>query len=575
VTHKVFALARVKSFLPVIITLILTTYQLVRIVAFVDVYGGIEHDSGWTLGAARSLAERGEYTYMVSTIVDPPVPGGINVDEKFDIQAPDGRIWFRTSASIGPASVVPEAVVLKIFGFNFWALRAGPLMFYTLLLLLAAYTLYQLAGLWAIVLFHAFLFFYPHLSIFLGYEALGEVPSMFYQIWAYLAFASVIKKQDHRLLRFLGVGLIAGLAANAKLLALLSISGIFGWAGFLWLFGQRKVRFRELLSLGSGVVLIQVGWELAQLVILTRLTNFESYLRHAQQRWLGFLDEGSGLRLKTNSGSEFIWDKLLVLKEIAHPQLAITILTVVGIILGGVVLLWLWREDQKRNLLGPIWLGWLANTVWFVSLAKTGWPRHYWFGLILAVILLSAIPLSLVKASWPTAHQPLNRSIKFAALAGLLLLGLIGWGFASQPHVRGFFLPDEIVSYWQEKRISYNYQASLPGIIIPRALQAEVVEYIKRMPPGANVYYPYAHKAAEIPPLTGRINYPLNRRAQPTVSPHPADILLIHPYIISSWIHDPVMRQDLLAQVEQACPHPVLKNDYYMICLVEELRLPQ
>lgn len=113
--NNVFGLTRKKLFLALIITLILTAYQLWRIIAFVSVYGGFEHDSGWTLGAARSLAERGEYTYMVSTIVDPNIPADINVDNKFDIQASDGRVWFRTSASIGPASVVPEAVFLKIF----------------------------------------------------------------------------------------------------------------------------------------------------------------------------------------------------------------------------------------------------------------------------------------------------------------------------------------------------------------------------------------------------------------------------------------------------------------------------
>src|SRR6185295_10406970 len=107
---------------------------------------------------------------MISTIVDPTVPGGINVDGKFDIQDAAGRIWFRTSTSIGPASIVPDAIVLKLLGLDFWALRAGPLLFYTFFLLLAAYILYQLAGVWAIVLFHLFLFAYPHLSIFLSYE---------------------------------------------------------------------------------------------------------------------------------------------------------------------------------------------------------------------------------------------------------------------------------------------------------------------------------------------------------------------------------------------------------------------
>ncbi|MCB0181244.1 MAG: hypothetical protein KDI62_23665, partial [Anaerolineae bacterium] len=169
---RINALTQTKLFL-IIIVMILTAYQLWRIIAFINVYGGIEHDGGWMLSISRSLAETGAYTTLVSTIADPNVPGDINVDQKFDIQAADGRIWFFTGNGIGPASIVPDALVLKVFGSSFWALRAGPLIFFTLFLLLTAYLLYELAGIWAVILFNAYLFFYPHLSIFLSYEAMG------------------------------------------------------------------------------------------------------------------------------------------------------------------------------------------------------------------------------------------------------------------------------------------------------------------------------------------------------------------------------------------------------------------
>ena len=62
-----------KQLFALVATIILTTYQLVRIIAFVSVYGGVEHDGGWMLSISRSLAEQGTYTTMVSTIVDPSV----------------------------------------------------------------------------------------------------------------------------------------------------------------------------------------------------------------------------------------------------------------------------------------------------------------------------------------------------------------------------------------------------------------------------------------------------------------------------------------------------------------------
>ncbi len=569
-----------KYLIPLIITLILTVYQLVRVIAFVNVYGGIEHDSGWFLGVSRSLAERGTYTSMVSTLVDPAEVGAVNVDQKFDIQAPDGRIWFFTGNGTGPASIVPHALILKIFGTSFWALRAGPLIFYTLFLLATAYVLYQLVGLESVVLFYLFLFCYPRLSIFLSYEAEGEVTAMFYAMMAYLAFAFALKKQGQRQPYFFMAGLMVGLAFNTKLLALLSVSGILLWAGWLWISRQKQVTLWELAGLVSGLVLPQAIWELLQLVILVRLTNFELYLRHVQQRLRFVLDDGSGLGLQSHSGAEFMWRKFFMLKEVAHPQDWVTMTVFVGILGGGLFLVWLWRNQRGRqNLLAPMWLGWLANTVWFVSLAKTGWPRHFWFGLILAVILLCVTSITFLRSWGFPVTQPGKPAARIApSLAGLLLLALIGWGFGSQPQVWGFFLPDEIVPYWLEKRFDYTDLSGLPWILVPRADQIAVVDYINRMPPEANVYYPtaeFGHKAAEIPTLTGRINYPFSRRIQPGVTPHPADILLIPPSILSIWRYAPVTQQELLGMVAQACPQPVLKNDNYIICLADQIRLPQ
>jgi hypothetical protein len=285
------------------------------------------------------------------------------------------------------------------------------------------------------------------------------------------------------------------------------------------------------------------------------------------------LDDGSGVGLQIHSGAEFFWDKFFLLSEVANPQRWATAIIFVAILLGGIALAIIWRKGpHKQNLLMPMWLGWLANTAWFVSIAKTGWPRHFWFGLVLAIMLLSVISISLLKlgrwggSSLVTHHSSLIiHHLLF--IAGVILLFLIGWGFVSQPHVWGFYLPAEIVPYWQDKQINNKYDASLPWVIIPRAAQAEVVEYIQQMPPEARVYYPAGHKSAEITPQTGRLQYPLKRRDY--VTPHPADIVLIGPSIISPW-NDPIRRRDLLELVERQCPQPALQNDYYLICPIAD-----
>ncbi len=620
-----------KHKLPILVTCLLTIYQLIRIIAFINVYGGIEHDGGWMLSISRSLAEYGQYTTLVSTLPDPNAPGGVGVDQKFDIQAEDGRIWFFTGNGIGPASIIPDALVLKIFGTGFWALRAGPLIFYTLFLLLAAYILYQLAGLGAILLFHAYLFFYPHISIFLSYEAMGEVPSMFYILLAYIVFGAVLQKRERRWWHFLGVGLAASLALNAKLITLWSISGIFVWAGMLWIVGGlgdwgigglgdwkngrvedgkggeqdsrrskgRWVSFGALVWLVVGVLLPVALWELVHLVILTGLTDFEMYRQHAAQRLKFILDDGSGVGLQIHSGAEFFWDKFFILSEVAHPQRWVTALIFLAIFLGGLFFLWQWRKQpRKQNLLAPLWLGWLANTAWFVGLAKTGWPRHFWFGLVAAMMLLCVVSVALLRlGDWgmrrlgdeetcpersrrggrlksepgspttdhglPITNHQLPITNYWPLLTGIALLFFVGWGFLSQPHVRGVFLPDEIVPYWQEQQINHKYGAKLPWIIIPRAAQQEVVTYLAQLPPEATVYYPAHHKAAEITPQVGRVFYPLQRRE--FVVGHPQDVTIVGPSLISPWM-EPVRRETLQALVREDCPAPLVANDYYLIC---------
>ena len=114
----------------------------------------------------RFRTERGTYTTLVSTLVDPAIPAGINVDHKFDIQDDEGRIWFFTGNGIGPAIIGVDALFLKLFGVGFWQLHLGPLFFFTAYLLLAGVILLLIRGLSSVLLFNLYLFLYPQLSIF-------------------------------------------------------------------------------------------------------------------------------------------------------------------------------------------------------------------------------------------------------------------------------------------------------------------------------------------------------------------------------------------------------------------------
>jgi len=543
-----------------ILLLTLTVLQLVRVIVFVNQYGGLEHDGGWLLGVSRSLAERGTFTTMVSTIVDPTVTGGRNVDGNVDVQDEQGRIWFYVANSVGPLVFGVNAFFLKIFGTDFWSLHWGSLLFFLIYLVLASVILVKAQGVAAAILFQVYLFLYPHLSIFLGYEALGEVPGLACVFLAYLVFARTANQVSRsgrsptQWRWFYLSGLLMGLAINTKMLTLLSLGGITVlWLKLLW---QRHSTFKDGLVLALGVLTLPVLWELTHLTVLTYVAGFDMYRLNVQGRIFHFLNEGSGIGAQDFNGIEFLWDKVLVISEISHPAPLFSVVTLLLIILGGAGLIWHYRTNQLRqNWAILLWFGWLGNMAWFIGIAKTGWVRHAWFGLILSVLMLCLLFGETLRQ---IIRRPNWQSIGLMAVLAVTLVP----GFVSQKEAATLFIADNLIEQWRQKQIVARY-SRVPWIITPRAEQESVVDFINQLPPDAHVYYPANHKAAEIAVQTGRIFYPIARRD--TMSQSPGDVVIIGITLISPW-KDPGIRQSLIERAKAECPNFVYQSDYYIIC---------
>lgn len=545
-----------------LVILALTVYQLVRVIVFVNEYGGLEHDGGWLLGVSRSLVERGTFTTMVSTIVDPAVRGGITVDGKFNIQDDEGRIWFYTANSVGPIVFGVNTIFLKLFGFGFWPLHLGSLFFFAGFLILASVLLRMAQGLGAVLLFYLYLFLYPHLSIFLGYEALGEVPGMACVLLAYLVFTKTAERSSlssvngraQGSLWFFLSGLTVGLAINTKLLILLSLGGIFIlWLRLMW---ERRTTFKDGLVLATGVLTIPVLWELTHLVVLTRRFGFALYQQNLQGRINHFLNEGSGIGAQDYGGTRFYWDKALIVSEISHPNQILSLLTLALVAIGGLMLIWLYRQNRTRqNLVILLWAGWLGNIIWFIGLAKTGWMRHAWFGLVLAVMIISLILGELLHR---VKRQPDWRNV--AAVA--LVAGLVLPGFAAQRDAATFFIADHLVEMWRQKQIAAKY-SKVPWMITPRVEQQRVVDFLEQLPPEGRVFYPANHKAAEIAVQVGKIFYPIDRRE--LMPPAKGDVILVGATLISPW-KDPGIRHSIIERSKTECPNFLYQSDYYIIC---------
>ncbi|MBN1218427.1 MAG: hypothetical protein JXM69_05845 [Anaerolineae bacterium] len=527
---------------------------MVRIVVFVNEFGSVEHDGGWALGISRSLAERGTYTSLSSTVVDPNQKTGFNYDDLFTVQDEKGREYFFVAHTTGPGVVLPNAVIFKLFGVSFWSSRAGPLIFFLLFLILTTGMLYYIQGLVSVVIFHLYLYFFPQLYIFLGYEANGEVSSMVYLLISFVLFIKATEVKHRVRLWFFLCGLFVGITLNTRLPTLIA----FGGLAIVWfiLYRQKKTGFKEAFMIIAGLLLVAALWQLYIFITLMQVSDFPTYLNHVWGRLDFFLRSLKGIT-PIAEGMELFLLKAIILSEISRSHLLVSLLLVLVTGMGGIWLIReLWTDQPRRNMTILLWVAWLIYTIWFLNGPKNAWTRYYWYGLIWMTMLMGLLFGMLVRRM---SAKPGTVNIAGTFLLGLLFL----FSFSSQPQALHVFITPELIEVWHQRQLTTR-DTYLPWIIIPRAEQAQVVEFIRNLPKDANIYYPEGHKTAEISFLTNRIFYTIPRRK--FMGPHPDDVAIMGPALISPWKKERQQRLDILETIQRECPMIVLETPNYIIC---------
>ncbi len=544
------------SFAAFLIITLLIAYQIVRLVVFVADYGGVEHDGGWALGVARSLAERGTYTSLTSTVVDPTLTIGLNREGQVTIQDGEGREYFFIGNTMGPGVVLPSALIFKLFGVGFWQSRVGGLIFFALFLILASFILYTIGGLVSVIIFHLYLLFFPQLYVFLGYEALGEMPSMVYIFLSFLLFIKAVAVEKRRGLWYLASGLLVGVAINTRFATMI----VFGGMPLIWLiaYRQQRAKLKEGLAFLSGIIIIGGAWQLYVFIGLSRIAGSGAYFEHLWGQFDFLARTAQGIT-PIAEGWELFLLKAIILSEISYSSLwlslALAVITLTGT-------LWLlrqvWPEPTQRYWVILLGTAWLIYTLWFLSGPKNAWVRYYWFGLIWMVMLLALIVAALIRQA--------RQSGQWTNWAGAILLaGLMGVSFSSQPQAISLFINPDLVELWRQRQLS-TPDTYLPWIIVPRAEQMQAADFIRTLPPEATIYYPEGHKTAELSFLTNRIFYTLPRRGR--VGPQPDDVLIIGPALTSSWKKERQQQQDILETVYRECPQIIFESPNYIVCAI-------
>ncbi len=536
---------------------LLILYQMIRIVVFVSEYGGVEHDGGWALGIARSVAERGTYTSLTSTVVDPNVQTGFNYDDQFTIQDEKGREYFFVAHTTGPGAVLPNALVFKIFGVSFWTSRLAPLIFFFLFLVLASAILYFMQGMVSVVVLHLYLFFFPQLYIFLGYDVLAEMPSMVYALTGFILFVQATQSKQRSLRWFFAGGILAGLSLSARLATVI----IFGGFAVVWLilYRQKKTSLKSAFAVIIGTLSVSTLWQLIVFVSLMRVSNFTAYRNHVWGRIEFFLRTMKGIT-PVAEGLELFLLKAIIISELSYPHLLISLLLFLTTAVGGALLIkHFWADSARRNMIIIVWTAWLVYTVWFLNGPKNAWTRYYWYGLVWMVMLMGIMFGLLVRQ--------IREKPKVINVAGGLFLGaLFVFSFSRQPQALNAFITPELIEVWRQRQLTTR-DTYLPWIIVPRQEQADVAELIRNLPAEANIYYPEGHKTAELSFLTNRIFYTLPRRQ--LMGPNPQDVVIMGPAIISPWKKEQQQRLDILDTIHRECPSIIWESPNYIICAAE------
>jgi hypothetical protein len=408
----------------------------------------------------------------------------------------------------------------------------------------------------SVVIFHLYLFFFPQLYIFLGYEVFGEMPSMVYILASFVLFVKAAQVEERPGRWYFASGLLAGLAINSRLGSVI----VFGGLAALWLllYRQKKATWRDAWLVIAGELVVAALWQLTIFIGLLQVTDLAAYFNHVWGRFEFFYRSVKGIT-PVAEGLELFLLKALILSELSHSNLWVSLVLALVTGGGGLLLIRHFRWwPRRRNLLILIWLGWLIYTIWFLSSPKNAWVRYYWYGLVWMAMLL-ALMFGVLLDRFRARSRPIT-------LAGCLGVGaLLLFSFSSQPQAISFFIKPELIELWRQRQLA-SRDTYLPWIIVVRAEQEQVAAFIDQLPPDTRIYYPEGHKTAEMSFLTNRIFYTLPRRER--MGPRPTDMLIIGPAVISPWKKEQQQRRDILATTYRECPAIVLETANYIICAV-------
>lgn len=533
----------------------ITGVFLLRAILFVGTGAGIEHDSGWYLGVARNLAERGIYASYTNTITEEGKGSFQSIHNRFSVQDDGGYSYFPAGVTVGPGYVAPEALIIRIFGPGWWQFQAWPLIGFGAMLGLLLATAVSLGGVWAALILALWLWINPYLWINLSFENFSESIALMFLLASWWVF---YKKND-KLRTVLWSGVLAGGAVMTKNLFALNLAG-FGVVAMVGLVRERKewrAWIKKWLVWTTGLLAPIIIFEGYRYFYLVGHFGIEGYQAINQDIKLTWEVGGSGLDKIGQLGKQFVVERALIWSEIGIFSLKwpwVLLAAATG-------LTWVLGRKRERTLVGLIGIGIVPSFVWFLLVSQTGWGRHIWQGIILGMLLWSTAIGLMIKT------RGVGWKILALVMAIVLLKPAWTWG---KTEAR---LAVDLDNYkqWVQWPNPRNKQGFPFTSVFSKNDQEEVRKYWKdHITKEDRVYYEGGFLVAELSPIVDQVFFPLGRYVNngPTNPDGGKSLLIIGPYQKGYWnLREADYEKGL---TEKYCQEILFKNDSYTLCQLRE-----
>lgn len=484
-----------------LVSLIIAVFFILRIIFFADQYAGVEHDSGWYLGVAKNLAKRGIYASYTNTIREEGAGPHPSIHGRFSVQDENGFSYFPAGVSVGPGYILPEALIIKIFGDGFWQYRFWSLMTFTGLLLISFLLIYSLGGFLSLLVFQIWLWLIPQMTTTYAYEAYSEHTATFYLLLSFILLFLSIKKNKF-LLIFLA-GLFFSFALLTKILFFLTIVSFAPI--FIWhlITSREKIRrvFLMWIIFFIGIFLPLTFFEFYRYIDLITKFGVSGWEAINKDIILNFQVSGSGI---TNINNFHAIDWNLISKKI-NIWLDVAVkypLIVWFIYFVSPIVIWRNIKSNHRFFITLFFFASLVSFIWFIFISTSGWARHVWHGLFMGMILISLfLGIAISKL--------LARGNIF--LYGFLLLFLIPLVKDESIWLNPIINQSTLIK-WRDNRYVRGLEGFPSPFILPLNDQKTLIDFfVKNINDKDRIYYIGWFLNAEISPLVDKIFFPLDR----------------------------------------------------------------